>query len=166
MIHTTISYPVMIAKLRKKHGYFVCIPDLDTVTQGRSFHHAIHMAKDAIVCDLETRKELGLPIPQPFAESISRKKKELMANSALEQIRVVKIKGRIKQSEKKISLKYWRFSDCDGAGGLILAPSSGQARKKLSKKYGTMADNAQIWPWEEDEYFDPDHPNVFDVYGN
>ena len=41
-----------------------------------------------------------------------------------------------------------------------------QLRQILSKKYGTMADNAQIWPWEEDEYFDPDHPNVFDVYGN
>lgn len=65
--------------------------------------------------------------------------------------------------------KYYRWCDYI-SGGIVLASSIDEAKEKLQKKYGVefMGDRSgslKIWPWENDDYYDEDNPDVFDIYG-
>lgn len=62
-------------------------------------------------------------------------------------------------------MKYWRFTYCNGTGGLIIAETKQDAIQKLKAKYGDKAViDAEVWEWEMDEYFDSEHPDVFNIY--
>ena len=65
------------------------------------------------------------------------------------------------------TVKYYRWGDGFG-GGIVLATSAEDAKEKLEKKYSNPMDrrgNFNIWPWEDDDYYDAEHPCVFDIYG-
>lgn len=60
--------------------------------------------------------------------------------------------------------KYWRFTNCDGTGGVILANTKSEAVQKLKEKYKTIAADVEVWKWTEDEYYDGEHPDVLNIY--
>lgn len=65
--------------------------------------------------------------------------------------------------EKK---RFFRWSS-DLSGGLVIATSLEDALAKLEKKYADVREKIRdfaIWPWEADDYYDTDNPDVFDVY--
>lgn len=53
---------------------------------------------------------------------------------------------------------------CSGSGGLVIADTVADATLKLEKKYGT--DIAEIWSWEQDDYYDDENQDVLDIYGS
>ena len=57
----------------------------------------------------------------------------------------------------------YRWCD-DFGGGLVLATSEEDARKKLVAKYGMSCGDFTIWLWENDEFYDKNHPDVYDIY--
>lgn len=62
-------------------------------------------------------------------------------------------------------MKYWRFTDCRGTGGLVIARTKRGAIRKLKAKYGAKAAaTAEVWEWKKDDYFDSEHPDVFNIY--
>lgn len=60
--------------------------------------------------------------------------------------------------------KLYRWCD-DHGGGLVIAFSKEKARAKLKKKYGNKRKDFIIWLWTNDEYYDKDNQDVFDIYG-
>ena len=61
--------------------------------------------------------------------------------------------------------KLWRCTYCGGNGGLIIAKTKELALKKLQKKYGANeVAHAEVWPWENDDYFDSKNPDVLNIY--
>lgn len=59
--------------------------------------------------------------------------------------------------------KVYRWCD-DYGGGLVIAISKERARAKLAKKYGNERKDFIIWLWTNDEYYDKDNQDVFDIY--
>lgn len=62
--------------------------------------------------------------------------------------------------------KFYRWSS-DLSGGLVIATSLEDALDKLEKKYADVREKIRdfaIWPWESDDYYDTENPDVFDVY--
>jgi hypothetical protein len=61
--------------------------------------------------------------------------------------------------------KIYRWCDPYG-GGLIIAESFEDAQYKLTKMLGSsrLIDEVIIWPWLNDDYFDEENPDVFDIY--
>lgn len=58
----------------------------------------------------------------------------------------------------------WRYSINDGEyGGIVFASNEEKAREKIIKKYNRY--DFLVWSWENDEYYDEKHPDVFEVYG-
>ena len=58
----------------------------------------------------------------------------------------------------------WRYSINDGEyGGIVFASNEEQARKKIIKKYNRS--DFLVWVWENDDYFDENNLDVFEVYG-
>lgn len=58
----------------------------------------------------------------------------------------------------------WNRNDNLSGGGLVLAENIEDAREKLAKKYSVNSDNFGIWPWENDDYYDKDNVDIFDIY--
>ena len=58
----------------------------------------------------------------------------------------------------------YRWCDAYG-GGLVVASSIEDARKKLEKKYDLDRGPFIIWPWKKDDYYDENNVDVFDIYG-
>ena len=59
----------------------------------------------------------------------------------------------------------YRWCDENG-GGLVIASSIEEAKEKLVKKNdGSFAEDYKVWPWENDDYYDEDNIDVFDIYG-
>lgn len=47
----------------------------------------------------------------------------------------------------------------------MIADTEKSAWDKLKKKYGTEEiSKAEIWPWESDDYYDYENPDVLNVY--
>ena len=69
------------------------------------------------------------------------------------------------QSETAMLSRLYRWSD-DHGGGLVIASSVEEAREKLVARYSryNRTDNFVIWKATDDDYYDPDHPDVLDVY--
>lgn len=63
-------------------------------------------------------------------------------------------------------MKIFRWCDEHG-GGLVIAFTERGARRKLQKVFAGLGrlKELQIWLWELDEYYDPEHRHVFDIYG-
>ena len=62
--------------------------------------------------------------------------------------------------------KFYRWSS-DLSGGVVIATSVEDALDKLKKKYADVMEkigDVAIWPWEDDDYYDAENPDVFDVY--
>lgn len=55
---------------------------------------------------------------------------------------------------------------CDNfGGGLVIAASIEDARKKLDKKYPKrLGGTWNIWPWKHDDYYDENNVDVLDIY--
>ena len=56
---------------------------------------------------------------------------------------------------------------CDGnGGGIVVAESEDKAREKLEKMYGENRNVKKmiIWSWINDDYYDKENPDVFDIY--
>lgn len=63
------------------------------------------------------------------------------------------------------SSKLYRWCD-DYGGGLLLADSVEDAMAKLNKKYGdSERTKFLVWLWKNDDYYDEENPDVFDIYG-
>lgn len=59
---------------------------------------------------------------------------------------------------------YW-----DAGGGLVIAKSIEEARNKIVRKFEhtDLKDNLEslaIWSWEDDDFYDENHSDVFDIY--
>lgn len=69
------------------------------------------------------------------------------------------------QTEVVIVSRLYRWSD-DYGGGLVIASSVEEAREKLVARYSryNRTSNFVIWKATDDDYYDPDHPDVLDVY--
>lgn len=65
-------------KVPKKHTWLVCVPDLETFTEGRTFQKAVRMAEDAISLDLATRNEMGLEFPIPSTGTTLNEKLKIL----------------------------------------------------------------------------------------
>ncbi len=62
-------------------------------------------------------------------------------------------------------MTFYRYTYCDGNGGLVIADTRETALKKLEAKYGKEAvSTAEVWPWETDDFYDPKNPDVFNIY--
>ena len=50
--------------------------------------------------------------------------------------------------------------------GLIFAESYKDAQNKLARMLGSarLIEEIIIWPWLDDDYFDKENPDVFDIY--
>ena len=61
--------------------------------------------------------------------------------------------------------KIYRWCDPYG-GGLIIAESYEDAQNKLTQMLGSsrFVEEIIIWPWLDDDYFDKENPDVFDIY--
>lgn len=59
----------------------------------------------------------------------------------------------------------YRWCDAYG-GGLVIANSLEDAEDKLVKKYGEERKDFIIWELTNDDYYDDEHPDVFDIYGD
>ena len=59
----------------------------------------------------------------------------------------------------------YRWCDSYG-GGLVFADSEVSAVEKLVAKYGETRDDFKVWLWTKDDYYDGDHTDVFDIYGD
>lgn len=51
----------------------------------------------------------------------------------------------------------------DEFGGLVAAHTKSEAVAKLVRRYGKM--DFEVWPWEDDDYYDNTDEDIFDVYG-
>lgn len=61
----------------------------------------------------------------------------------------------------------WRYSLNFGEyGGLVFASSKENATEKILKKYGEKYKEfyLDIWEWENDDYFDKNNLDVFELY--
>lgn len=61
----------------------------------------------------------------------------------------------------------WRYSINYGEyGGLVFASSKENAKEKILKKYGEKYKEfyLDIWEWENDDYFDKNNLDVFELY--
>jgi len=58
----------------------------------------------------------------------------------------------------------YRWCD-DYGGGIVIAESLLDAGEKLAKKYGEERKNFIIWEFVDDDYYDEENPDVFDIYG-
>lgn len=57
----------------------------------------------------------------------------------------------------------WRYSVIYGeCGGIVIATSKEEANEKLEKKYNR--NDFIVWKMVDDDYFDADNPDVFDIY--
>lgn len=56
----------------------------------------------------------------------------------------------------------WRFLGNRSGGGLIIALSASDAMRELSEKYPD--DGFEVWRWENDDYYDANHPYIFNLY--
>lgn len=57
----------------------------------------------------------------------------------------------------------WCFiSEDKTGGGIVKAFGMAEASRKLSEKYPGSA--FKIWPWTDDDYFDPEHNDIFNLY--
>lgn len=55
---------------------------------------------------------------------------------------------------------------CDElGGGLVIASSVDDAKEKLVKKFGADRKDFIVWLWTDDDYFDKENEDVFDIYG-
>ena len=59
----------------------------------------------------------------------------------------------------------YRWCDSYG-GGLVFADSETSAIDKLVAKYGEDRGEFKVWLWTKDDYYDEDHTDVFDIYGD
>lgn len=61
--------------------------------------------------------------------------------------------------------KLYRWCD-DYGGGLILADSVEDAISKLDKKFkDEPRTKFLVWLWKNDDCYDEENPDVFDIYG-
>ena len=62
----------------------------------------------------------------------------------------------------------YRWCDAYG-GGIVIANSLLEAQEKLEKMLEKDeerdANKVIIWPWNLDDYFDEENPDVLDIYG-
>ncbi len=58
-------------------------------------------------------------------------------------------------------MKMWRYTNYEN-GGIVFANTEEEGHEKLIAKYGT--DNFIVWEWENDDYYDSEHPDVIDCY--
>lgn len=64
-------------------------------------------------------------------------------------------------------MMFYRYTYCGGNGGLVIADTKDSAVEKLEKKYGKKATGeAEVWPWEQDEFCDPENLDVLNIYDN
>lgn len=62
--------------------------------------------------------------------------------------------------------KLWRYSINIGEhGGIVLADTVEEAEAKVRMKYDDLHPYIIVWKMEDDEYYDPNNPDVFDCYG-
>ena len=61
--------------------------------------------------------------------------------------------------------KIYRWCDPYG-GGIVFAESYEDAQNKLTRMLGSsrFVEEIIIWPWLNDDYFDKENPDVFDIY--
>ena len=61
--------------------------------------------------------------------------------------------------------KIYRWCDPYG-GGIVIATSFEDAQNKLTRMLGSarLIEEIIIWPWLNDDYFDKENPDVFDIY--
>ena len=61
----------------------------------------------------------------------------------------------------------WRyFLNFGEYGGLVFSSSKEKAKEKILKKYGEKYKEfyLDIWEWENDDYFDKNNLDVFELY--
>lgn len=49
-------------------------------------------------------------------------------------------------------------------GGVVVASTLEEAKKKLGRRYGKLPENTMIWNWALDDFYDADNPDVIDCY--
>lgn len=59
----------------------------------------------------------------------------------------------------------YRWCDPYG-GGLVIANSAEEAKDKVAKMLSEerLVQGLIIWPWLNDDYYDEENPDVFDIY--
>lgn len=56
---------------------------------------------------------------------------------------------------------FWRYS-FGGGGGIVIATTEEEAREKIKRKYNI--DDFVIWNMTDDDFYDDENPDVFDLY--
>lgn len=61
--------------------------------------------------------------------------------------------------------KLWRYTNAGRTGGVVFAETQQEAFEKLRKKFPDGLDETTlVWSWEDDDFFDPAHPDVINAY--
>lgn len=61
-------------------------------------------------------------------------------------------------------VRYCKHDDVLDCGGIVLANNIDDAKQKLLMKYGTIADEMELWYWNEDCNFDSNNQQVLEIY--
>lgn len=63
-------------------------------------------------------------------------------------------------------MEAYRYSISCMNGGIIMADSEDDAMEKLRSRYGLVlaCRNASLWKATDDDFYDPDFPDVYECY--